>query len=158
MFKNRHRWRNFVNVSVKLLLFAIVAISIISSAGRAELVVTRFDPGRFTAGAQDEFSACIVNNYPDEMKLAIVQVNSQYSQKVLFKAVPPGEERCLPVTVDGSIVNQSGQANLRLRVERLDLRNSVYFDYIDRQVSVVESGWKIFFAASLVALAFLFVV
>lgn len=115
-------------------------------------------PGQIHSRAQDEFSACIVNNYPDEMKLAIVQVNSQYSQKVLFKAVPPGEEKCLPVTVDGSIVNQSGQANLRLRVERLDLRNSVYFDYIDSPVSVVESGWKILFAASLMALAFLFVV
>lgn len=148
----------FVNTPLKLVLFAIATLSILSSAASAELVLTRFEPGRFTAGAQDEFSACIVNNYPDEMKLGIVQVNSQYSQKVLFNVVPSGEERCLSVTVDGSIVNQSGQANLRLRVERLDLRNSVYFDYIDSQVSVSESKWKILFAASLMALAFLFVV
>lgn len=147
-----------MDAQVRLIMSAIVALSILSSAASAELVLTRFEPGRFTAGAQDEFSACIVNNYPDEMKLGIVQVNSQYSQKVLFKAVPPGEEKCLPVTVDGSVVNQSGQANLRLRVERLDLRNSVYFDYIDSQVSVSESKWKILFAASLMALAFLFVV
>ncbi len=137
-----------------LLLVVVVALLILPSAARAELVVTRFEPGRFTAGAQDEFSACIVNNYPGEMRLGIVQVNSQYSQKVLFEAVPQGEERCLPVKVDGSIVGQSGPANLRLRVERLDVRNNVFFDYIDSRVSVVESGWKILFAASLTALAF----
>lgn len=143
-----------MNAPARFLLLAIVALSIVSSVARAELVVTRFDPGRFTANAQDEFSACIVNDYPGEMRLGIVQVNSQYSQKVLFEAVPPGEERCLPVKVDGSIVGRSGPANLRLRVERLDVRSNVYFDYIDSTVGVVESGWKILFAASLTALAF----
>ncbi len=147
-----------MNAQVKFVPFAIVAVVIafyiIPSVARAELLVTRFDPGRFTAGAQDEFSACIVNNYAAEMRLGIVQVNSQYSQDVLFEAVPPGEERCLPVKVDGSIVNQSGPANLRLRVERLDAHSNVFFDYIDSQVNVGESSWKILFAASLTALAF----
>lgn len=149
-----------MNAPVRVLLLAaiVVALSILPSAARAELAVTRFEPGMFTAGAQDEFSACIVNDYPDEMRLGIVQVNDMYSQKVLFEAVPPGEERCLPVKVDGSIVGQSGQANLRLRIERLDARSNVFFDYIESTVGVVESGWKILLAASLTALAFLFVI
>lgn len=147
-----------MNAPGKQLLIAIVALFILASAASAGLTVTRFEPDKFTAGAQDEFSACIVNGYRDEMRLGMVQVNSQFSQKVLFEAVPPGEERCLSVKLDGSIVNLSGPANLRLRIERLDRYNNVYFDYLDGRVSVVESGWKMFFAAFLVAFAFLFVI
>lgn len=138
-----------------LLVVVIALLSVIPSVASAELTVTRFEPGTFTANAQDEFSACVVNDYPAEMRLGIVQVNSQYSQKVLFEAVPPGEERCLPVKVDGSIVGKSGAANLRLRVERLDGRNNVFFDYIDGRVNVVESAWKMLLATSLIMLAFL---
>lgn len=142
--------------------FAIIVVTIFSIlpsvAASAELTVTRFEPDKFTAGAQDEFSACIINGYRDEMRLGIVQVNEQYSQKVLFETVPPDEERCLPVKLDWSIVNGSGRAALRLRVEGLDRYNQVHFDYIDTQVKVVESRWKLLFAASSLAFAFLFVI
>lgn len=148
-----------MDIPKKPALLAIVTLLILTTdAANAELVVTRLQPDRFVAGAQDEFSVCLVNGYLDDMRLGIVQVNSQYSQRVVLESVSAGEEKCLPVKLDGSAVNVTGLASLRFRVERLDKHDHVGFDYLDSPVVVVESGWKLLLVASSIAFVFFFVI